>query len=301
MKLANILKDIVKDRIDECTVAAVRFADNIVLAKNRDRGYVAKIEMIHGIENGVEVVYWHDTETDWSEGINEFGIGVVNSSLMVHQDEKESKEVEKGKKDPKHAKDGAKIRAALSQKNIRDVVKVLLNTTGNDGNVKGVTGQSLVSDGKDVYVIEHTSQDAPIVRKLKNDRKVVVRTNHGIYHPHVGYVHGPKKVSSHVRLKTAQAALEQAEHPDQVLDILKKKYWENPFLNPYRTENPFNMETVGQIMMDLVKKEIQIRLDKDRGEFEGLQRDLPNDYEHKIKIKIHKHDHNNKSINNLWT
>ena len=38
-----------------------------------------------------------DVDTDWSEGMNEFGIGLVNSALFVKRDEKEKK-LKKSKK-----------------------------------------------------------------------------------------------------------------------------------------------------------------------------------------------------------
>ena len=95
MKLIEILKEIKKERLLECVVAGVRLGDGIVLAKNRDRGYDAKMEIVHEVVDNVEMVYWHDIDTDWSEGMNEFGIGIVNSSLMVGDDEKETDKVEK--------------------------------------------------------------------------------------------------------------------------------------------------------------------------------------------------------------
>ncbi len=83
-QLKTIISDVkVKDSLNECTVAGVRLSDGIVLAKNRDRGYTAEMEMVHEILDDVEIAYWHDVDTDWSEGINEFGIGIVNSSLHV--------------------------------------------------------------------------------------------------------------------------------------------------------------------------------------------------------------------------
>ena len=88
----------IHDTIQECTIAAVRLNDGNVIAKNRDRGYRAKMEIVHEIVDGVEMVYWRDVETDWSEGMNEYGIGIVNSSLLVRQDEKESNKVFKSKK-----------------------------------------------------------------------------------------------------------------------------------------------------------------------------------------------------------
>jgi hypothetical protein len=45
--------------------------------------------VVHTIIYGVEVAYLHDMITDWSEGMNEHGIGVVNSALLVGHDEAE--------------------------------------------------------------------------------------------------------------------------------------------------------------------------------------------------------------------
>ena len=58
-------------------------------------GYKARVEVIHEIVEGVEMLYWRDIDTDWSEGMNEYGIGIVNSSLLVREDEKEGDKVNK--------------------------------------------------------------------------------------------------------------------------------------------------------------------------------------------------------------
>jgi hypothetical protein len=297
MKLLEILKQIQKEQLSECVVAGVRLNDGIVLAKNRDRGYDAKMEIVHEVVDNVEMVYWHDVDTDWSEGMNEFGIGIVNSSLMVADDEKETDKVERKReekidnkekgKNPQHATDGAKIRQVLTQKTIRDAIKVLISTRG-DGSSKfrGVSGESIVSDGKDIYVVEHSSVDTPIIRKLKRDRKVVVRTNHGIYHKHLGYQSGPKEESSHSRMDLAKDHLQAAKVDQDVLDLMKKKYKDNPFLNPYRTDNKFHMQTVGQIMMNCDTKTITVRMDNEHGKLETVENLLPKGYEPKIKIKV---------------
>ena len=54
------------DLIKECTIAAVRIDDGVILAKNRDRGYKANVEVVHEIVDGVEILYWRDVDTDWS-------------------------------------------------------------------------------------------------------------------------------------------------------------------------------------------------------------------------------------------
>jgi len=299
-QLQSLIGDYVEKRsVNECTVAGVRLDDGVVLAKNRDRGYTAEMEMVHELLDNVEIAYWHDVDTDWSEGMNEFGIGIVNSSLMVNDDEKESDKIKAAKEEkeynkdkkrkPRHASDGAKIRQALLQKNIRDCIKVLISSKGDgSAKVKGVTGQCIVSDGNEIYIIEHSSVDVPIIKKLKNDKKVVVRTNHGIYHKDLGYQSGPKKESSDSRMELAKEHLQDAKTDQDVLDLMKKKYKKDPYLNPYRTTNKFHMQTVGQIMMNCDKKEITIRLDKKHGEFTGIENLLPKGYEPKIKINIEK-------------
>ena len=305
IKLSEVLKEIKSPLLQECVVAGVRLSDGIVLAKNRDRGYDARMEIVHEVVDNVEMVYWHDVDTDWSEGMNEFGIGIVNSSLMVNDDEKEADKVEKKReekadnkekgKNPQHATDGAKIRQVLTQKNIRDAIKVLISTRGDGSSkFKGVSGESIVSDGSQIYVVEHSSVDTPIIKKLKDDKKVVVRTNHGIYHKHLGYQSGPKEQSSHSRLNLAKDHLQDAQTDQDVIDLMKKKYKDNPFLNPYRTDNKFHMQTVGQIMMNCDTKTVTVRMDDEHGKLETVENLLPKGYEPKIKIKIE--DRGNKNI-----
>ena len=81
--------------LNECIIISKEVNDKFILAKNRDRAYKPKLEVVHTIINGVEVAYIHDMITDWSEGMNEFGIGIVNSALMVGHDEAEAKLVKK--------------------------------------------------------------------------------------------------------------------------------------------------------------------------------------------------------------
>lgn len=270
--------------IQECTIAAVRLDDGNVIAKNRDRGYLAKMEIVHEIVDDIEVMYWRDTETDWSEGMNEYGIGIVNSSLLVRQDEKESSKVFKSKK-VKNSNDGKKIRRALSYKNLKDVIKSIISYDADDPKNVGIKGQTIVGSPKNIYIIELTSKDTPVITKMGDD-KVEVRTNHGIVHKKTGYIYGIKKKSSHSRLELAKKHLQDAEKDLDVIDKMKEQYKKNKFLNPYRMKNMYNMQTVGQIMMNLDKKEITIRMDNEMGEFVGIDNRLPKGYKPKISIRI---------------
>jgi len=271
--------------LNECTIVAVKLDDTVVLAKNRDRGYVSRMEVIHEIVDGVEMVYWRDIDTDWSEGMNEYGIGVINSSLMVRQDEKEGEKVKKdpvGKKKISH--DGAKLRKALTYKKMKDVIKSVVSYDAGDKKKVGVKGETFVASPKSVYAIELTSKDAPVIHKISE--RLDVRTNHGLTHKNAGYTIGIKKKSSHMRLKLAKEHLKDVKTPQEVIDKMKERYVKNKFFNPYRLKNQYNMSTVGQIMMDLSEKIVIIRMDSEMGKFEGIINRLPKDYKPKIKIKI---------------
>jgi len=282
--------------LQECTIAAVRMDGGVVLAKNRDRGYEARVEIIHEIVDDVEMVYWRDIDTDWSEGMNEFGVGIVNSSLMVVSDEKEGKGVEKERKQDDKTKDksakkrfsadGKKIRKALTYKTLPQVIKSIISYRGEDKKDIGLKGETLVSDDKNVYIIEMTSKHSPVIKKLKKDVKVVVRTNHGIFQKGAGYTRGEKRKSSVVRMELAKDNLKNVKKDMDVIDAMKKKYKKDPFLNPYRTKNMYHMQTTGQIMMNLDKKLVVVRMDNEMGEFKGIVNKLPKDYTPKIKIKV---------------
>ena len=131
-----------------------------------------------------------------------------------------------------------------------------------------------------------TSKHAPIIKKIKEDSKIVVRTNHGIYQKDAGYTKGEKRKSSLSRMELAKKHLKDAKTDMDVIDKLKQKYEDDPFLNPYRTKNMYNMSTVGQIMLNIGKKEIVVRLDNEMGEFVGIENKLPKDYTPKIKIRV---------------
>ena len=99
-----------------CVIASMYLDGQSILIKNRDRKYKAEIEIIHELRDRVEVLYIHDLGTDWSEGLNEYGIGITNATLMVNQDEREGVVVKKRRNSVSY--DGAKIRHALSLTNI---------------------------------------------------------------------------------------------------------------------------------------------------------------------------------------
>ena len=113
--------------INECIIVSKEVGDKFILAKNRDRMYNPELEIVHTIIDGVEVAYLHDLITDWSEGLNEHGIGVVNSALLVGHDEAEAKIVKKG---GRPGPDGDKMRNIIKQASIKEALKAAVTYKG---------------------------------------------------------------------------------------------------------------------------------------------------------------------------
>jgi hypothetical protein len=258
-----------------CIIASKKINGTRVIAKNRDRAYNASLEIVHTIINGVEVAYIRDTVTDWSEGMNEFGIGILNTALMVGFDEAEKKIV---KKSGKPSKDGLKIRLALCQKSMTDAINIAV--TYDDG----VRGHTFISTASSTVSIERTSKHSPKY-SLHTDNDVV-RTNHGHFYPNAGYTHGPDYVSSKIRKVSAEKALQSILTPDGILPSMRKKHYsyDSP-LNMRRDTN--KLKTSSQLMLDLGNRVFHLVLiNKNIDSFIGIKRSFPEGYQPKIKILV---------------
>lgn len=274
-----------KKNLSECVITKINLDGETILAKNRDRGYKAEVSIIHEIVDGVEVCYLHDKLSDWSEGLNEFGIGIISSSLQVFEDEKEGMKVDKNSyKKPKISKDGLKIRKALCKNNLRDAIKTAIYYYGEDKNKVGITGHTIIANPKNTYILELTADHFPILKKKLD--KIITRSNHGIYHPTAGYISGINRLSSIYRLKITQENLKFARSQDDILDIMSRQHIRYKFLNPYRRKNKFKMFTTAQILYNLNNLDFILRCDLSRCKFIGYDNRLPEEYEPKIKVKV---------------
>lgn len=277
---------------NECVVAKIPVENKTILAKNRDRAYKAEIEIVHELINGVECVYLHDKLTDWSEGLNEFGIGIVNASLMVDFDEKEgklAKEKEANGKSVTPSYDGLKIRTALSKKKLSEAIRSVISFKGKDVNDVGVKGMTIASNTSHSFIIEMTSKHLPVIKRIDSD-DVLVRTNHGMEYKDTGYTSGIKRTSSESRMAIAREKLKKAERVKDILPILAKQYTKDNFLNPYRRLNKHNMHTTSQIMINLSDLEFHLTHDIDFSDYQGYINKLPKGYNPKIKVYVGKTD-----------
>ena len=265
-----------KINLDECIIVSRKFGNDMVLSKNRDRAYKPEIEVVHTLINGVEVVSLHDITTDWSEGMNEFGLGLVNTSLMVGYDEKEKELIGKtGKK----SQDGARIRHALGHKSIKEAIKEVINHDG------GIKGHTFIADPEHLVTVEMTSKHKPVI-KMQDPAKMYVRTNHGLAHPDAGYTEGPDYKSSVVRRATARAVVGRLkDYKDELLAMRTNRFsHENPNNMSRDTDK---MKTTSQMQLNLTQKIFTLHYFGDRVEgFKGVRSELPSDYMPKIHIRI---------------
>jgi hypothetical protein len=261
-----------------CVIVSKEVDDKFILAKNRDRAYEPVIEVVHEILDGVEVAYLHDVTTDWSEGLNEYGIGLVNSALMVGRDEFEKKIV---KKSGKPSKDGIKIRKTLTQKTLKDALKYALKFKG------GIKGHTFISSPNHMVSIEVTSKHNPHV-ELQNVENPIVRTNHGHVFTDAGYRNGIKYLSSKMRKISAEKVIDKVKDWKQISKVLRKQFFkQNSQLNMRRDTK--TMWTSSQTVMNLTDRILEVTIFTDKvKEFKGVVNKLPKNYTPKIKIMINK-------------
>lgn len=272
IKLKNILTE--SSVLNECIIISGKIDGDVILAKNRDRMYVPEVNIKHRIMKNIEVVYLHDLTTGWAEGMNEYGIGIVNTSLMVGRDEHEKKIVTTT---GRPSKDGIHIVNALLYDNIEDVLKHLID--------KAVKGHTFVANSDKLYIIELTSRHQQPFIAERNVNGWYVRTNHGFHYPDAGYTHGIKYLSSKIRKISAEKLKGKADSAEDLLDKMAEQYYKkDSMLNMNRTTE--TMHTTSQIAMNLTKKQFIFKELPNQVKFKGEESDLPDDYKPKIEIII---------------
>ncbi len=258
---------------EACVIATTTLNGNRVLFKNRDRNYVPELKVYHVRINGVEILYMKDEMTGWIEGINQYGIGIVNSALMVLWDEKEGSK----------SKAKSNILSVVGSKDADRVLHALRSKTLDEAAVKlveydgGIRGHTFVSDGVRARSIEHTAKHAAIVRTLPKSR-THVRSNHGDYYEDAGYTSGENQESSHLRKERAFKILTELSEKNASVDeiapsvyIQRKDDLSSPFNIVRKTENMF---TSSQVVFDLANRKMILYLIPDECDFLGYEKKI---------------------------
>jgi len=217
------------------------------------------------MRKGVERLVIWDEVTKYTEGVNEYGLCILNAATDVKKDEKIGVNTPKKKKpkrgDPDfYAPDGLRIRNALLKKTPESALQFLIEAE--------LRGSTLIFNENKCYLLEGMHEERGRknwVYKIQELKKTdtAVRTNHGILIDWAGY---PKdsddehiinsRKSSEERLRVARQDILKVKDPTQMMDAASSTKNSNPQMNPLRIEKRHGkkiLRTTGQIM--LVPKE----------------------------------------------
>ena len=244
-------------------------------AKNRDRNYTPVLDFIESDEHGVERMMMYDEITGYKEGINNYGISILNTSLDVYDDESE---VDAGT--AKSSPDGRIIAEALSQTTAAAAAKNIIK--------RKMGGCTIVFDRENMFLIEASDWDGTkpyeyIVKRIpKTD--VVARSNHGIWMPTAGYQRKPdnrsetlSRISSETRLLLAEAVVNAARKPEDLVDGMCQVYINDSQLNIMRTstENK-KMRTTSQQLCVPKERTLYCRPVSSHSKFDFWRLNRPN-------------------------
>lgn len=279
-----------------CVIAVKHFeGTGWVGVKNRDRNYKPTIRIRQLLRKGVERLVIWDEVTKYTEGVNEFGVCILNAATDVKKDEKIGVDPKRKKKpgrgDPDfYAPDGLRIRNALLKRTPEAALKFLIQ--------EELRGSTLIFNEDKCYLLEGMHEEKgreKWVYKVQEIKKneTVVRTNHGILIDWAGY---PKdsddehlvrsRKSSEERLRVARADILKVTDPTKMMDAASSTKNSDPQMNPLRIEKRHGkkiLRTTGQIM--LVPKERTLHYRPIWGDVE-FDDDINNDMKSKTQFEI---------------
>jgi hypothetical protein len=202
-------------------------------AKNRDRTYIPVLDFIESKQHDIDCMMMHDEVTGYKEGINSRGVSILNTSLDVGNDETE---VESGR--VKTSPDGKMIAKALTLPTAEAAARFLIKNQ--------LCGCTMVFDQDDMILIEASNWDGRRPYRFRAQRipktQTVARTNHGVWMPTAGMQRSSRdrqqtldRISSESRLLLAEAVVEAARQPQDLVDGMCQVYINHPQLNIMRT------------------------------------------------------------------
>lgn len=232
-----------------CVIFCADLDSQRCLGKVRDRNYDPKLELRHEVIDGVEVCYLVDLETNWLEGLNEFGVGVVNSALMVQSDEKEHA---KSKQVGSVSKDGVNILSALAKTSLRESLGSMIYAD--------VKGHTIISDPHVAYMIETTSQHGLVYSEISDLPHY--RTNHGMWHSSAGYdSESNDGNSSRARMSASGNAIMNTAKPEDVMLSIRKASGDFGWRSAVR--NTEKMRTSSMMLLNCSRLHVTVYLHPD--------------------------------------
>ena len=294
-----------------CLILFTKINNNVYLAKNRDRYYITPIKLIRDVINDTEILYILDTKSGWLEGLNEYGIAIINSVLPVAVEEnmnsnydvvgvnnannannEKNEKNENGRRSSSRL-DGDLILKALSQVKLESALSILLGCHCN--NTKGLYGHTIITDGVSTLCIESTPKSSPIIKSITNRH---VRTNHTVYLTMSKGGYNPTDnnmsyQSSIIRQRDAKKMLRRLKHKDDILKRMASINYDNSCNSVYRLGkncNPkfkYGFATTSQYLFDISRLTINLNIDNDKSIYQGYY-DLTRGTRNRIKYKFKK-------------
>lgn len=224
--------------------------------KNRDRNYKPKIRILQSFKDNIESLIIYDEITTYSEGVNEFGVCILNTATAVDEDESAAQDALRAKENKANLDnpDGLMIRKSLKFKSPKETAEYLAKSE--------LIGHTIVFNKDECYILEggmdkdqffsnreevekNPSFEPPklkyvyTLRKVPND-EIIIRSNHGIDLPWLGYQSGmgdkqeTSRKSSDSRLSYATKNTANVKTPEALIDALAKTDDANPQMNTLR-------------------------------------------------------------------
>ena len=288
-----------------CVIYYMNMNGQHILAKNRDLPYNPEIDIIHEIVNGVEVVYMMDKKNGWIEGINEFGIGMVNSSLLEdfhHYNDYNMRE--------------NKMYKALINRN-HDKNHLFDELLKKSDKKYILEGHSLIAHNNTIYHLENTPINKHIVNTVSPMTKYKVFSNHGVNFPKEGLTDGRGAVSSFLRRELTKKELhnffknkttikcDDNKLYDELSSVLNKNYVNIDYrFHPYRSKSRISnniliVYTSAQLLLNITNKEFVYFKDKHYTEKVTYINKLPRNYVPKIRVIIKETEKNMTPVKKL--
>jgi hypothetical protein len=266
-----------------CIIIFKKIDTQNYIAKNRDKSITTNISIIHELLDNIEIVYMFDVDTYWVEGMNEFGIGIVNSTLAVKTDEV---------RDEYQKRLYTKKRNMLKNNKLEKMSEEWLLFSKNSDLYNGHT---ILSSSKQCIHIESCHGEIPIIEKIFMDS---VYTNHSMHLNNKGYSYGKKYLSSLLRKELAYNEIIKINNKNEIFNCLNKNYIDlNPEFHTYRNKKhtlsylneddkyiAFN--TGCQMLMCLSELIFYFNYDSENCNFIKYDNRLPYHYTPKIKVNI---------------
>ena len=231
------------------------------------------------------MVLMYDKKSQYVEGMNEHGIGVLNSTLLNEEDSRPLSGY--------NSRQGNIIHRALCCKSLDEAVGIIASHSG------GVEGHTIVGDALRMFHIELMHGKQAYVQQLDPTTGWDARTNHGINFASAGYMprDGQIYMASNYRKSIAEIELTDVETPAKALSILRQQHHDpDSHMNMHRrvpssAEYHGGFHTTNQIALDLSDLCFYFHCYSNHCDYQDIVDLTPEEYEPKIKIKVTESDH----------